>query len=280
MDVIPGRPEDLPDFRKPPLAETVLSLQFEPIAGLTTAHLGLLWQRFREWLPFIEEQPPLPPILEKFEPPSLAQVEVTVEEKPPVPRLWLLNQDKTELIQVQADRFIHNWRKMEGIEPYPHFEPIRDRFRGEVAVLEQFLKDEGMGVPAVNQCEVTYVNHIEPSGVWQRHGQLEKVLANWAVAPERQFLPEAEDGGVRLRFVIRDESGRPVGRLHVISQPGWKKTDNTPIMVLNLTARGEPLAEGTEGAFRFFELGRRWIVKGFADVTTSEMQRAWERIDG
>lgn len=280
MSTVQGRPEDLPDFRKPPLAETVLSLQFEPIAGLTTAHLGLLWQRFRERLPLIEEQPPLPPVVEKFGPPAPAQVEVTVEEKPPVPRLWFLNQAKTELIQVQADRFIHNWRKIEGLEPYPRFEPIRDKFRNEVDTLVQFLKDEGMGTPVVNQCEVTYVNHIEPSGVWQRHGQLEKVLSNWRAAPERRFLPEAEDGSVRLRFVMRDESGKPFGRLHVISQPAWKKTDNTPIMVLNLTARGAPLGDGIEGAFRFFELGRRWIVKGFAELTASDMQKEWERIAG
>jgi uncharacterized protein (TIGR04255 family) len=281
MSIAPGRPEDLPDFRKPPLAETVLSLQFESIAGLTTAHIGLLWQRFRDRFPLIEEQPPLSPILEKFGPPSPAQVEVTVEEKPPVPRLWFLNQDKTELIQVQADRFIHNWRKMQGIEPYPRFEPIRDKFRNEVATLVQFLEDEGMGTPVVNQCEVTYVNHIEPSGVWERHGQMERVLANWSAGPEEhRFLPEAEDGGVRLRFVMHDEAGKPVGRLHVISQSAWKKTDNTPIMVLNLTARGEPIGEGIEGAFRFFEVGRRWIVKGFADLTTTPMHRVWERIDG
>lgn len=280
MSAVQGRPEDLPDFRKPPLVETVLSLQFEPIAGLTTAHLGLLWQRFREQLPLIEQQPPLPPVVEKFGPPAPALVEVTFEEKPPVPRLWFLNQDRTELIQVQADRFIHNWRKMEGSEPYPRFEPIRDRFRNKVDTLVQFLKEERMGTPVVNQCEVTYVNHIEPSGVWQRHGQLEKVISNWRAAPEPQFLPEAEDGGLRLRFVIRNESGDPVGRLHVIFQPAWKKTDNTPIMVLNLIARGAPLGGGIEGAFRFFELGRRWIVKGFAELTTSDMQRAWERIDG
>lgn len=138
MSTTQGRLEDLPDFRKPPLAETVLSLQFEPIAGLTTAHLGLLWQRFREQLPLIEEQPPLPPVVEKFGPPAPSQVEVTVEEKPPVPRLWFLNQDKTELIQVQADRFIHNWRKIEGLELYPRFVgPIREKFRSAYAACNQ-----------------------------------------------------------------------------------------------------------------------------------------------
>jgi len=279
MALTPDRPADLPDFRKPPVAETVLSLQFEPPGGLTAAHLGLLWQRFRQQLPLVEEHPPLPPVFEKFEAPSPAQVEVTIEEKPPVPRLWFLNPPKTELIQIQADRFIHNWRKVQGMEPYPHYEPILTKFRKEVATLEQLLSDEALGKLCVNQCEVTYVNHIEPLGMWERHGQLETVLRSWSWLPGEAFLPEPEDGAVRMRFIIRDEAGKPIGRLHVALQPAWKKTDNSPILTMNLTARGAPLGEGIEGAFAFFDLGRRWIVKGFADLTTPEMHRVWERID-
>ena len=279
MAVTTGRPADLPDFRKPPLAETVLGLQFEPLAGLTTAHLGLLWQRFRSQLPSIEEHPPLPPVVEKFEPPSPAQVEVNIEEKPPVPRVWFLNEPKSELVQVQPDRFIHNWRKMEGIEPYPRYEPIRDKFRNEVAVLERFLTDERLGRLVVNQCEVTYVNHIEPSGLWDRHGQLERIFRVWSGLGGGSFLTVPEDAGLRMRFAILDAKGEPIGRLHAAVQPAWKKTDNSPILVLNLTARGRPVGEGIDGAFAFFDLGREWIVKGFADLTTPEMHRAWERID-
>ena len=279
MALTMDRPAELPNFKKPPLAETVLSLQFEPLAGLTAAHVGMLWQRFRNRLPLIEEHPPLRPVFETFEPPSAAQVEVTVEAKLPVPRLWFLNEKKTELVQVQADRFIHNWRQMQGLEPYPRYEAIRKKFCDEVTVLEEFLKDEGLGTLAVNQCEVTYVNHIEPSGVWERHGQLEMVLRNWSGLQAAAFLPESENGNVRLRFVIRDEARKPIGRLHVAFQPGWKKPDDSPIFTLNLTARGAPLTEGIEGAFSFFDLGRKWIVKGFEDLTTPDMQRTWERID-
>jgi hypothetical protein len=50
------------------IAETVLSLQFEPISGLTSPHLGVLWSRFRQELPLIEEHPQLPPVFEKFAP--------------------------------------------------------------------------------------------------------------------------------------------------------------------------------------------------------------------
>ncbi len=166
MPAAAERPEGLPDFRNPPLVETVLSLQYAPWA-LTAAHIGLLWQRFRERFPLVEEHPPLPPALEKFGLPSPTPVEVIIEGRPPTPRVWFLNRDKTELVQVQPDRFIHNWRKLGQIEPYPRYEPIREGFREEVAVLLNFLQQEGLGSPEVTQCEVTYVNHIEPSGVWQ-----------------------------------------------------------------------------------------------------------------
>lgn len=281
MAMTKNRSDDLPDFRKPPVAETVLSLQFEPIGGLTTGHIGLLWQRFRDELPFIEEHPPLSPVVEKFGPPPPLRFDVTIEEKLPAPRVWFLNQEKTELIQVQADRFIHNWRKVQGVEPYPHYEPIREKFRGEVAILEKFLNDEGFGALAVNQCEVTYINHIERAGVWEKHGQLERVLRNWGFVQPTAFLPEAEDAAIRLRFVILDKSGdQPIGRLHVVLHPAWKKVDNSPILSMSLTARGIPLSEDIEGAFAFFDLGRQWIVKGFADLTTPDMHRVWERIHG
>jgi hypothetical protein len=84
---------------------------------------------------------------------------------------------------------------------------------------------------------------------------------------------------MRLRFVISNEAGKSVGRLHVAIQPALKKADNSPILTMNLTARGAPLGEGVEGAFQFLELGRRWIVKGFVDLTTPDMWRAWERTD-
>lgn len=280
MALTTGRPEDLPNFRKPPLAETVLSLQFEPVVGLTTAHIGLLWNRLRKQLPVIEEHPPLPAMFEKFGLPLAPPVEITFEEKPPMPRVWFLNQAGSELIQVQADRFIHNWRKMEGIDPYPRYEPIRDKFRDEVAVLQAFLRDEKLGDLAVNQCEITYVNHIESCCVWERHGELEKAFVMFSRLRSASFLPEPEDVALRMRFVIPDTSGNPVGRLHAVVQPAWKRSDNSPILTLSLTARGAPMGEGVDGAFSFFDLGREWIVKGFADLTTPEMQRMWERTDG
>jgi hypothetical protein len=43
-------------------------------------------------------------------------------EVPPIPRLSFANEQGNEMIQVQNDRFIKNWRKEGDGEQYPHYE--------------------------------------------------------------------------------------------------------------------------------------------------------------
>jgi uncharacterized protein (TIGR04255 family) len=273
------RPPDLPDFSNPPVSEVVFSIQFDSLDRFSAAHIGVLWGKFRERFPVVEEHLPMAPVVERFDLRSSPKVQVRLEERPPTPRVWFLNENSTELIQVQQDRFLHNWRKVQGLETYPRYEPIREHFEEEVEALMAFLRDENLGTLTVNQCELTYVNHISTAGSWERHGQLHQVLRNWRPLEGTELLPEPEDIGLNIRFAIPGEPGAKIGRLNVSVQPAWRTSDRSPALVMNLTARGEPLGEGMPGAFRFFDLARNWIVKGFADLTTEEMHRAWNRVD-
>ena len=266
-----SRPSGLPDFRRPPLVEVALSLQFEPLARLTTAHIGLLWQKYRGQLPLIKEHPPLDPVLEDFGPPRPPQVEIAFANKPPMPRVWFLSEANTELIQIQNDRFIHNWRKAGKDTQYPRYEQVRDRFLKEVEVFAQFLDEERLGELSINQCEITYVNHIDygPAAV-----DPSEVFANWTSLRASAFLPRPEDMLLRWRFRMPDQTGR----LHVMAQPAWD-SNGRRIWTMNLMARGRPIEEGLEGAFGFFDVGREWIVRGFTDLTSDSMHRHWERLD-
>ena len=136
-----------------------------------------------------------------------------------------------------------------------------------------------MGALAVNQCELTYVNHIEQSGAWERHGQVERLFRNWSPLSSGVFLPEPEDVLLRWRFRMRGMDDTAVGRLHVAAQPSWSVSDMKPMWLMNLSARGIPLGPGIGGAFDFFDLAREWIVRGFADLTTRAMHRSWKRKD-
>lgn len=122
--------------------------------------------------------------------------------------------------------------------------------------------------------KVTYVNHIEHCDVWQRHGGIQRVLQSRA-SLERALLPEPDGGMFHQKFVILSESSERVGRLHTSSTPAWTDGEDSPIVVQNLAALGEPV----DRAFDFLYLGGSWIVKGFAALTTTDMRRVWGRID-
>jgi uncharacterized protein (TIGR04255 family) len=273
--MVTARPGDLPDFDSPPVVETVLSVQFEPLTAVRTAHLGLLWEKFRARFPVVEERPPLDPVIEQFPeiPRPRLGLQLQALDRPPVPRLWFVTDQGNEMIQVQPDRFIKNWRKEGQGEQYPRYEAGKKFFERDFTVFQEFLAENRLGTPHVNQCEVTYVNHITAGEGWQSFSDFEQVFSFWEL-PAGDVRGNGEDFRAHLRFTIPGAEGKPAGRLHADVQPAFRTPDNRPMYVFHLTARGQ-----VGDSFDFFDIGRRWIVKFFAALTTSRMHEVWKRRD-
>lgn len=269
-----GAVQGLPDFANPPVVEVVLGVQFRPISGFQAPHIGLLWQALRKRFPRAEVHPPLGQQTELFggRPQPSAQVSFEFAPVPPTPRCWFLSEDHTQLIQVQQDRFIHNWRRIRPSEVYPRYPEIRSTFQGEIQDFCTFVASERLGEVEPNQCEVTYVNHIASN-----HGELSKVVTVWRCHFSDDFLRGPEAANLTQRHLICDSSGRPLGRLHIAVHPAFSQEDDQPIFVLTLTARGAPRGPGLPGVFAFLDLGREWVVRGFASITTQEMHTVWGR---
>lgn len=274
-------PSSLPDFADPPVVEVALCVQYEPLTALHTPAMGLLWREFRDRFPNVEEHAPLDPGIERFgvRAPKKGGVRVQMMPKPPVPRCWFLNEAGTELIQVQQDRFLHNWRKVGQGENYPRYERVRDRFKHELTVFDSFVRREKLGELVATQCEITYVNHIVAGRGWETHGQLGEVLRLFVPKYSEAFLPEPEDAHMAVRYVIPGADGQPLGRLHVTMEPVYRREDDQPMFLLNLTARGRTEEEGLDGVLAFLDVGREWVVRGFAAVTTPQMHKIWGRHD-
>jgi len=173
---------------------------------------------------------------------------------------------------------VRNWRKVGDASTYPRYEKhLRPGFESELKRFQAFLQREQLGELKPNQCEVTYVNPIVAGRGWQAHGDLGEVITVFQRLFSDDFLDTLEDAGLRLRFLIPDEAGKPVGRLHVAIDPGYRSTDNQPLFIMNLTARGAPRGEGIDGVLGFLDLGREWVVRGFASITTQTMHKLWGR---
>lgn len=263
----------LPDFLQPPVDETAVSFQFAPIAGFNVPHFGLYWARIRSQYPRFEIQQPITNVTEQFDaaPRAARHVSLQLLELPEI-RCWYLEESGNRLIQVQRDRFVHNWRKVKGDETYPRYPAQRSSLEREWDRFCEFLRDEKLEAPKVNQCEVTYVNHIEYEKGWKHYGELDKVVATLG-APKRKnrFLPDPE----RINMQVTYRLGDNAGRLYVAFLPVIRGRDGKEVLQMTLTARGAPASSAKEDIFRWMDLGRKWVVRGFADFTTEEMHKVW-----
>jgi uncharacterized protein (TIGR04255 family) len=277
----PRRPDDLPDFKRPPITEVVLSLQFASLPKFRSAYVGLLWERFRSEYPNISEQAPLQATFETFgampaNPSPFLQIETLLS--PPMPRFWFEEQDGAHLLQIQQDRILHNWRKRETDQDYPRYETIRDCFELDLEKFLDFLAAEDLGDLRPNQCEVTYINTIDIPGEEDAHRQLQRITPLWTGHFAENYPLETESATVQGRFVLRD-AGNPFGRAYVTFGPAILVAQNRPVIRLEITVRGKPRNESIPEALRLLDEERSIVVRTFAAVTTPEMWEIWGRTD-
>jgi len=247
---------------------------FKPLEGLLAPHLGLLWDRLKEQYPRCEEVPPLAPIVERFD--DSPSVQLSITDKPPLPRIWFIRENETGIIQVQRDRFLHNWKKVRPDDEYPRYTRVMELFRGHLATFDSFVKDIGLGGVEPLQYELTYVNHIPKGEGVEDLDRIGSVFPDFTWRPsDGRFLPMPEHINWRASFPLPERAGR----LHVTIRNGVRREDDHPLLLLELTARGIGRDSSRDEMWKWFDLGHDWIVRAFADLTDKCVQRdVWNRI--
>lgn len=269
----------LPSFRNPPVTEVVAGVSFKPIEELSAPRIGQLWaEKLIQAFPRVEEQLPYEPPVERFDQraPSISfGLEVGGF---PRPRVWFVNQSGDEVVQIQHNYFACNWRKVRPDAEYGRWGSRRTAFATWFQVFRSFLAEQALGEVSPTQCEVTYVNHIEPADGWSEHGDAAAVFRSLAMPPfgTEGFGGRLEQVQMAEQFRLERE-GEPFGRLHVVLQPAFRRVDNRPIYVLELTARGRPAGDSNDAVLAFLDEGREAIVRAFAALTTSTMHDVWQR---
>jgi len=266
----------MPSYRKPPIIESVWSVQFAEMAWMLPPHTGLFWNLIREQFPECEEQPPVAHIVETedfFTPPARR---VQMRPVPPLSRQWFLSSSGNELIQIQRDRFCCNWRRVQTSDVYPRYEYMRELFESAWCTLTGFLAEREQPPLSVDQCEMTYINHIEHDQGWRDIGDISQVLPLMTWQDTMAFLPTPRTIGAKLAFDLPDLGGR----LHISLKHGAridKDADRKDVLVLELTARGLPRNTDTPGLLEWYASAREAIVRGFTDLTSPAMHELWER---
>src|SRR5690349_146441 len=121
-------PNPAQQSKRPPVVETILGVQFEPLPKFRNAHLALFWKRLGKDWTVPNDAPLLVPQFEQYGAevwrlPSL-QLQVIQDASA---RAQIRNRDENRMIQVQNGRLHYNWLGQAGGD-YPRYRTIRPEF--------------------------------------------------------------------------------------------------------------------------------------------------------
>ena len=261
----PSATGTLPSYKNPPVNEVVCGIRFQTPDKLRIPHVGLLWGKFRKDYPNIQHASPIAAV------PGELPVDNTTGL--PFQRVWFINNPDDQLVQFQFDRFYFNWRRRQNLYPrYPH---VIKNFESVLHTVSNFFNEFELGELKPIECELSYINHIPKDQGWNTIDDLPRIFSDfvWCQATGR-FLPKPINIAWQTGFLLPEKKGRLI-----ISLKQAKRTDDkTPLFVLELKAIGIGDSTSKEGIRRWFDMAHEWIVRGFTDLTTPEIQKlVWER---
>ncbi len=259
-------------YSNPPVVETVLSVQFKPLANFGAGQLGAYWKRLGSEWPHVTDAPAVEPVFEQFESAKAwepSSFGLKLSQKIDI-RLQIRNQVRNRMIQIQNGRFFYNWLGAPDTA-YPSYDTVRPEFDEHWDKFREFVISEcEENSVQPNQWELLYVNHMPYDTVWKELSEMPQVLT-FLRQPELADMQLVPDGiGGEWRFII----GSKKGRLYVRLGTKMDRENNAPCVVMTLTARG-PIAKESSSLHEGLELGHNTIVDAFSRITSDEAHIFW-----
>jgi uncharacterized protein (TIGR04255 family) len=256
----------LPSYKNPPVNEVVCGMRFNTPDKLRIPHIGLLWEKFRADYPIIQHAAPIASVK--------GEIVVDMTTGMPIPRVWFINKLDDQLVQFQSDRFYFNWRRRQ--DDYPRYDYVIKNFEDVLNNITIFFDEFEFGELSPIEYELSYINHIPEGQGWNTIDDLPNIFLdyNWEKIKDR-FLPKPNKVAWNKEFLFPEK----MGNLVVSLKQAIRTEDKVPLLILELKTRGIDESAKIEGIRKWFDLAHEWIVRGFTDLTTPEIQKIWERED-
>lgn len=266
--------EPLPKYDKPPVVETVLSIQFAPLPRFTSSHVGLFWsQCLDEHWRSVKEVNYLPFQTEKFGKEHFwATPGLQIGPAPGRTRTQIINKDEDRMIQVQDTRFVYNWRK-KGAE-YPSYDKLLPEFDELFQKYQQYVSQSSLGTLDPNLWEVTYVNHIFKGDLWETSQDWNSIFPAFTEPFYELENQDLETQQASWQAMLGDKKGRlRVNLRHV----RVNAHDGREALDFRLAAQGPVEQKDFAGVKAAFDLGHEAIVRRFTVMTSKKAHDYWMR---
>ena len=186
-----------------------------------------------------------------------------------MPRFVFFGSKSLTLIQVQKDGFWLNWRQTSEAVKYPLYEEMARLFWREFQIFKTFIGKIGGNLEILSQCELTYVNLLNPT-------------ENFSIPEDIGIALPCMSGFKDLAASNRTLAGINTSITYKLSKDllvdssiklGRRLDTNEPVIALELRAHGAPSSMSFDGAKEWLDLAHEDIYKLFIDITSERMQK-------
>lgn len=247
-------------FKKPPINEVIISTYFNPpLHGLRNEHIGLFWHSIKDNFPHVSQQVPV------------GGMDIAMgSDIFPMPRYWMIAADDINLLQIQKNAFMFNWRRRD--DEYPHYENLKPVFDKYYSKFQDFILSETETEHLqIDVCELAYINTIESCDYWSGPGDTKNVIPAFSV-PIIGLSPDVEPSyNCVFVYVIADDLQL---RVTVRNAQSTRNTE-IPVLVLEIRASGRIGSANKSDADSWFDRGHQAIIDCFVGMTNPEIQHKY-----
>lgn len=245
-------------FDSPPINEVVIATYFDPpLSDLRSEHIGLFWGEIRSDFPVVRQQIPVG-----------AAPDIGPDEPFPMPRYWFIASDDINLVQIQKNAFMLNWRRR-GQNQYPGFKDIKLKFDGLFGKFEDFLcRGVGISEVPIGLCELTYIDAIEECDYWRGPGDTGKVIRSFPIPLTESNISV---NGFDCRYIYQSEEEMSLStRIWTMVRSGEPGRSALGLEMKTINRFDGVPKTATDDWFR---RAHDTMLKHFLDITSKDIQR-------
>ncbi len=259
------------DFKRPPVIEVALAVQFARLERLTNGHLGWFWgKHMRSEFPLTRNEGAIPSTTEPFGSQPVWTANFGIRDDDGDARLQMLSIDRSKMVQIQNGWLVVNWMKRDETD-YPGYSRVKELFEQTFDALRRFVAEHDLGVVAPNLWEVTYIDHIFKDTVWSSYADIPDVFPS-LLGRGAPSLETLRCEGVSANLAWSDADSKIRLRISL----NTAKTSDNPVrdlLFVRSVARGL-IGEG-ENLAGALDFGRATVVNAFMNLASQDAKRYW-----
>jgi uncharacterized protein (TIGR04255 family) len=247
--------------RQVPLSEVAYGVRFVA-PEFDVVHFGEYHELIKAAFPKHQMVPPVPT--------QRVDQQIQTIQVPTLPRVWF--ESGTRLIQLQSDRFLYNWRRIDGAsENYPGFEVVFGEFRERYDEFFGFAKRAFRLPLHIEELSLTYINQIQGATSSQ------VPTFSFRSEPVHSDLPAPDVWISQLRFTLTEENAK----LTVSARPAINLQTQEQITQLDVTVESikPPPFDDLTSLYAWYEAAHRLVHRGFRSLVSRERRTQWGFVD-